>query len=433
MSVCPLIGEQVIDVDEETGLLSISGTVDRETTDTHVLKFLATDKGDPPLSAAIIVKFTMSDMNDNPPVFDENEYKASISEKAMAGDEVTRVNASDADLGINALVIYAIDAFQLEGQIASRFFTIDVRDGSITVKNPVSFKDYSSISFKIIARDSGIPALSSSTDVIVSVNEENEPPTFIQTDYRLDIEENSALNTSVGEIKANDTGSGISSTIRYSLHRVVFGEELFSVDTDSGMITVAKVPDREQLETCVLEFKATDSGLPSLSDYVNVTFSITDVNDNAPVFSASNYSSVIEENSNSGMTVIQVNASDMDIGENGTIKYTLSKVDPTQDDYFEIDTTTGIVTTKAGIDFEQQPSVNLAIIASDNSNQPKSTQVELEIHVIDGNEPPIFSQSQYTFNVEENSKNGTNIATLNVTDVDSHLNGEVLFMYVEGR
>ena len=60
----------------------------------------------------------------------------------------------------------------------------------------------------------------------------------------------------------------------------------------------------------------------------------------------------------------------MDIGENGTIKYTLSKVDPTQDDYFEIDTTTGIVTTKAGIDFEQQPSVKVAIIASDNSNQP---------------------------------------------------------------
>ena len=66
------------------------------------------------------------------------------------------------------------------------------------------------------------------------------------------------------------------------------------IDNATGYISVAKALDREILSSYVLEVEAVDGGIPPLSSITLVNVEISDVNDNPPVFSETNYSAVVQ-------------------------------------------------------------------------------------------------------------------------------------------
>lgn len=80
----------------------------------------------------------------------------------------------------------------------------------------------------------------------------------------------------------------------------------FSIDKDTGYISVKSKLDRETLANYKLTIRASDRGIPQLSSSMVVPIKILDVNDNAPKFTSSHYSGRIAEDAFVGSSVVQV-------------------------------------------------------------------------------------------------------------------------------
>lgn len=64
--------------------------------------------------------------------------------------------------------------------------------------------------------------------------------------------------------------------------------------------------DYEVSHEYYITVEAADGGSPPLSDMATVNINLTDVNDNAPIFSQSIYTAVVSEDAELGKTVLAV-------------------------------------------------------------------------------------------------------------------------------
>jgi len=69
---------------------------------------IAIDNGMPPRNSTAAIHVHVTDFNDNAPKFTKNSYDAHVLENATDGDVICVVNATDADAGVNAEIVYNI-------------------------------------------------------------------------------------------------------------------------------------------------------------------------------------------------------------------------------------------------------------------------------------------------------------------------------------
>lgn len=125
----------------------------------------------------------------------------------------------------------------------------------------------------------------------------------------------------------------------------------FSINPETGVISVFEMLDYERVRDYLLTIQATDLGEPPLSNQAMVNISILDANDNAPIFSQLAYTTQISEDAHIDEVVIKVLATDLDSELNGKIRYALVKGDHHQQ--FSIDPLTGNITVAKPLDREQ--------------------------------------------------------------------------------
>lgn len=70
--------------------------------------------------------------------------------------------------------------------------------------------------------------------------------------------------------------------------------------------------------------QATDQGTPPLSTTTTLQIIVTDINDNAPVFTSRFYHAVMSESAVVGSEVIQITAVSLDEGINAQVVYSIS-------------------------------------------------------------------------------------------------------------
>ncbi|KAF0039348.1 hypothetical protein F2P81_007583 [Scophthalmus maximus] len=161
---------------------------------------------------------------------------------------------------------------------------------------------------------------------------------------------------------------------------------------------------------------------------MNILVKVLDVNDNAPVFSADVYSVMIDENVPVDTIVIQVNATDLDEGPNGDVIYSFSNsVSQRLLNLFDINPSTGEITVKGLIDYEEKDKYEIEIQASDKGLPHLSTQKSVIIKIVDVNDnAPEIEVTSFSSSIPENSRPGTTVALISVNDLDSGLNGKVI-------
>ena len=133
-----------------------------------------------------------------------------------------------------------------------------------------------------------------------------------------------------------------------------------------------------------------------------------------------------------GKIIMTVRAVDYDLGENGTVYYTLGNnrpADPeTGDSLFVIDSITGLVrsfTTK--LDREKVDQYHLPVVATDRGKVPLSSTATLTIQILDKNdEKPRFNKKIYRAMLPESQKSGL-IITVAATDDDIGNNSKVTY------
>ncbi|KAJ8985392.1 hypothetical protein NQ317_007550 [Molorchus minor] len=380
--------------------LQINGFLDRETTASYSLVIEALDGGSPPLRGEMTVNITIQDVNDNPPIFNQSRYFATVPENATIGTSVLKVFATDADAEENGQIEYSINRRQSD---RDNMFRIDSSTGLIAVNRPLDFETKELHELVIVAKDHGLQPLETTAFVSIRVTDVNDnQPTinviFLSDDATPKISESAQPGEFVARISVHDPDSKTDySNINVTLSG---GDGHFGLTTRDNIIylVIVSLPlDREVQPNYTLNVVATDTGTPPLHASRTINLQVTDINDNAPEF----------EGTDPGTSVIQVVANDKDEGNNSAVTYSLLETPDTNSGWFQIDPRSGLVTTRAHVDCETDPVPQLTVIATDNGFPPLSSSatVLVTIHDVNDNEP-IFDQSFYNVSVAENEAEG---------------------------
>ncbi|EYC14800.1 hypothetical protein Y032_0039g165 [Ancylostoma ceylanicum] len=246
---------------------------------------------------------------------------------------------------------------------------------------------------------------------------------FQQESYVKELLESATPGTLVVTVKATHAAD---QPLYYSLAapQDSRSQNIFTLDTISGEIRLAKSLDREILDKHVLKVTAYERLDPTVSSSVTVTVDVLDVQDNSPIFERDSYFADIREDAPIGTTVLSVFARDLDAGENGEIVYSLGEGEGHH--YLAINPKSGVIQTAAPLDRETLSLIRLDVIATDRGKPPKQSSALVEIGITDVNDnAPIFEKELYNISVMENTTLPAVIAQIKATDKDSGVNGKV--------
>ncbi|XP_064600895.1 protocadherin Fat 4-like [Liolophura sinensis] len=413
-----------------TGIITTSASFDRETTSKFELTVEATDQGSPAQTGTSTVTVEILDRNDNSPVI-TGTYDTSIPEDLAQGSVVFTVTAFDVDEGSNADLVYTISAGNTNNDWA-----IESENGIIQVANTLDRETTAVYHLVVVVTDKGTSANSVSTTVSLTIADVNDnTPVFSSSPYSFTIEENVSTGSSAGRIAATDADTGANSALQYELVYGQPGADHFTVDLASGDITTNANLDRETLDQYVLLCRVKDNGTPQLSSEVQVTISVTDLNDQVPEFGSSSYVSTLMENSVEGTSVLNIFATDKDTGVNAAISFSFNMSTSAglrASQLLSVNSSTGVISTKAAIDRETDDVLNFLLIGTDGGTLPQSTSTSITISILDENDNnPVFTTLFLNLEVAYNGLCTNQITTVSATDADQGSNGLVTYFLVQ--
>ncbi|XP_038564182.1 protocadherin-16 [Micropterus salmoides] len=391
-------------------LIYVDQDLDREERDSYDLRVMATDSGTPPLRAESSFTIQVTDVNDNPPLFDQQAYRQTIPEVVYPGSFVLQVTARDKDQGPNGDVRYSL----LKGKNShSDWFSIDPVTGIITTVTALDFESEPAPSVTVVAMDSGRPPLSSTAKVDIVLQDVNDnTPVFSSNLYNASIKENTPAGTCFLEVSATDEDRGSFGAISYTLGSGS-GSAVpthFTIDKETGQLCTRTALDRDEgLDKFDLTVTATDGG--GLSSVARVRVSVVDINDNRPTFYPVLYTVSLSTHSAPGTSVVKVTANDPDSGENGRVTY--RTVPGGASAFFTLNKDTGVISLSRSLHGKANTIISMVISAEDGGGLMAPVNARVNVSVVGGSvASPVFEQAQYFFTVPEDVLRGTAVGVV---------------------
>ena len=307
-------------IDPILGVVYLQGGLDRETTPSYTLVVTATDGAavaSDRLTSTATVAVTVTDDNDNPPVCQGAPYVVTKAEDTALTTVFTTVTCTEADVGVNSQIEYSISAGNGEAK-----FAIDINTGAVSLVAMLDYETTKAFSLVILATDKGAVPMTGTAEVFVIVTGVNEHDPVITVPgggYVTNVAEDAALGDIIATIVATDADDGVHGVLRFSI-TAGNSQNRFDVDVNTGEILVVAELDREQVTSYTLTLRATDSLAADgdeRSAETSVAVTITDVNDNNPVFVPASFGVTVLEGATVGATVLQLTVTDDDTGANG--------------------------------------------------------------------------------------------------------------------
>ncbi|XP_078534489.1 protocadherin-7 isoform X2 [Lissotriton helveticus] len=432
---------RLLRLDETSGWLSVLHRIDRE--EVNQLRFTVTarDRGQPPKSDKATVVLNIKDENDNVPLIDIRKIgripvkdgMATVAEDVLVDTPIALVQVSDRDQGENGVVTCTVvgdvpfqlkPASETEGeQNKKKYF--------LHTSAPLDYEATKEYNVIIVAVDSGSPSLSSNNSLIVKVGDTNDnPPIFGQAVVEVPFPENNVPGERVATVLASDADSGKNAEIAYSLDSSVSG--VFSIDQDSGDITVNIVLDREQTDRYEFKVVAKDKGVPVLQGTASVVVQVADKNDNEPKFMQDVFTFYVKENLQPNSAVGMVTVMDADKGRNAEMSLFIEE----ESDIFSIENDTGTIYSTVSFDREHQTTYTFRVKAVDGGEPPRSATATVSLTVMDDNDnaPTITFPNNNSYTVLPPTSNiRTVVATVLASDSDTGINADLNFSIVGGN
>lgn len=314
--------DSVFRIDPEKGELKIIGYLDRERTDEYVLNVTIYDLGNPQKSASKVLPVVILDENDNVPRFEKTLASFRVTENALNGTIIMRLNATDADLGENARITYSLITDTSD-------FRIDPETGVLFISSPLDRERQDLYELQVRAADNGPkndqPQLFSDALVRVIVEDVNDcAPEFSLKEYNIRLREDIPVHTVVAITTATDLDTGPNGEVLYSLSDDI--DQSFKIDKYTGTIRTVKALNFEERQIHSLVVRAIDRGTPAISSETSVIIEVIDVNENrfAPQFDDFVLTGSVAENQPAGTHVMVVTAKDADApGPDSRISYSI--------------------------------------------------------------------------------------------------------------
>ncbi|KAM3849026.1 protocadherin Fat 2 [Vipera latastei] len=339
------------------------------------LSLQAKDKNKPPLfSQTVFLQIQPSKYTSAK--FEKDFYQVKLSEFAPPGSHVAMVQITPVLQNVKYMLKLSSDSIN---------FKINPQTGLITTAKQIDFHEQSHFEFEVTAS-----YIHLSTTVIVDIVDcNNHAPSFTQSSYLKNFDENLPPGSIVLSLKATDSDSGENGFVTYNIanQRTV----PFVIDPFTGVISTTKLMDYELMQRrYYLRIWASDSGSPFRHQTeVYVSLILNNLNDNAPVFEKINCNGSIPWDLPIGHSVFTVSAIDRD--ELNPIKYEIKSGNEGQ--FFELNPMSGVISLRAHFkDLHYQSllpiSYVLKISASDGNNS--AFPAYINITVVNQETPPSF-------------------------------------------
>ncbi|KAM8847878.1 protocadherin alpha-3-like [Synchiropus picturatus] len=395
----------MFDLNSETGVIALKGSLDHEETPAYELRVQAMDQGQSPRSTHTKLLIEILDENDNAPEISVTSLMTPVKEDAELGTIVALVTVSDRDGGSNG-----VTSCKVVGSVPFKLKSNYKNDYSLVVDGPLDREKTSVYDVTIEATDEGSPPLSSNRIITVHVSDVNDnAPRFMEPVINVYVKENSPRGSKICQINASDPDLNVNSKLTYSLidshPRNVPILSALTINSDTGDIVSLQSFDFEKLKTFQFKVQATDSGVPPLSSNVTVNVFILDENDNSPEILApySELGSVNSENipysAEAGYFVAKIRAVDADSGYNALLSYHLSE--PKGNNLFRIGTSSGEIRTKRRMSDNDLKTHPLVVLVSDNGEPSLSATVSIDVVVVESS-ADIQTQFRHVTMKEEN-------------------------------
>ncbi|KAK2848747.1 hypothetical protein Q5P01_008581 [Channa striata] len=411
-------------VDPQSGAVSLRAPLDYEAQASYEVIIQARDRGPNAIPSYCKLHVKVKDVNDNAPRIHmmwtpSNSPVATLLEGALEGTFLALVVVSDADSGDNGKVRARIQQgsgpFHLK-PISGQY--IIVTNGSLDREKVMQYN------ITVLAQDYGDPPLSCVKHLPVNILDENDnAPVFSKSLYKVSLKENNVVGYNALTVKAHDVDLDLSGKVTYFIHnsnglenssKLESNAKFFSIHPTSGVISIQRPLDYEELHTYSFIVEAVDQGLPPLTSTATVQVDIEDVNDNIPVITEpkprkgiaslsvpvnadkGEIVTELENNVEETSTILPINhfvreglgffastikAEDLDSGLNGELKYLITDGNP--HGLFWLDQTTGqlyINTTNATELIGKTFKIDLTV--SDKGTPSLNTTVTLEVTFI---------------------------------------------------
>ncbi|KAK2823109.1 hypothetical protein Q7C36_019709 [Tachysurus vachellii] len=415
--------------------LVLQKSLDREKESVINLVLTAVDGGTPPKSGTMQIVVNVLDINDNSPVFSKPLYKVKVQENVSVGTKIVSISASDADEGINGEVSYSIISDEED------FFLINALSGDITVKSNIDYEENPAIELRIQAQDKGHSPRRSTCKVLIEVVDVNDnAPEISVTLLMSSVSEDIKPGTDVALITVSDKDSGTNGKVNCKL----LAPSPFKLQLsykNSYALVVNEALDRERVSQYNVTLVANDEGTPSLSSSNVITVHVSDVNDNAPLFTAPVINISVRENSPVGGLMTSLTARDLDVGENAIVSYSLSDTESSRvSNLMNINSHTGELYSLKSFDYEETKRLQFKVQATDSGVPPLSSNVTVNVFILDENDnSPVFLPpysepgSVNSENIPYTAEAGYFVAKVRAVDADSGYNALLSYHITEPK
>ncbi|XP_032133213.1 protocadherin-17 isoform X2 [Sapajus apella] len=437
--------------------LVIQKALDREQQNHHTLVLTALDGGEPPRSATVQINVKVIDSNDNSPVFEAPSYLVELPENAPLGTVVIDLNATDADEGPNGEVLYSFSSYVPDR--VRELFSIDPKTGLIRVKGNLDYEENGMLEIDVQARDLGpnpIPAHCKVTVKLIDRND-NAPSIGFVSVRQGALSEAAPPGTVIALVRVTDRDSGKNGQLQC---RVLGGggtggggglggpggsvpfkleenyDNFYTVVTDRPL-------DRETQDEYNVTIVARDGGSPPLNSTKSFAVKILDENDNPPRFTKGLYVLQVHENNIPGEYLGSVLAQDPDLGQNGTVSYSIlpSHIgDVSIYTYVSVNPTNGAIYALRSFNFEQTKSFEFKVLAKDSgapAHLESNATVRVTVLDVNDNAPvivlPTLQNDTAELQVPRNAGLGYLVSTVRALDSDFGESGRLTYEIVDGN
>ncbi|XP_041750768.2 protocadherin gamma-C5-like isoform X4 [Coregonus clupeaformis] len=428
-------GKQYFSVDLGRGDLIVSERIDRENLCGRSPNCLL------PLEALIEnplqlfrVEIEVQDINDNSPVFQNNQNVLNIAESSIPGVRFRLESAQDPDVGSNTLRSYTLSK--------NEHFVLDIKtkkDGSkvpeLVLEKVLDRERQSIQSLLLTAVDGGNPARSGTAEITIRVLDNNDnAPVFEESTYDIQVVENTSPGTVVVTVKAVDLDQGSNSEIVYSLgpHTSESLQDLLTIDPQTGEIKVKGDIDYEKGNSFKFDVLATDKGTPPMQGVCSINVEVMDLNDNSPAIILKSQPSPVSEDAPIGTVVALISAKDIDSGDNGKVNLNIApglpfSLNPSISNNYAL-------VSDSSLDREKKTEYTVEITASDLGKPSLTSRKTITVRILDVNDnSPVFSQTSYTVYVKENGIPGSLLSTVSASDTDMGENAKISFSILDSK
>ncbi|KAM9851671.1 neural-cadherin [Aulostomus maculatus] len=411
----------------------VAENLDYETTRFFTLRVRVQNVAAVPLASFTTVYVNVTDVNDNVPFFLSSTYEATVPEGAEIGMSVAQVSATDLDSGLHGMIHYAI----LKDESGdSQYFSIDSGNGVIATRASFDREQKASYLIEVQSQDgseSARPGQQGQTNtdtayVRIFITDVNDnAPAFAQSVYEVSVEEDKEVGFVLITVTANDEDEGANAKLRY---QITAGNTMgtFDVEPEVGTIFVAQPLDYEMEQSYELRLVASDG---KWENETLVLVQVVNRNDEAPVFSQTEYhAAVTEELSELPVFITEVSATDPDQEADQTaLRYSLHGQGAGGE--FTINERTGRIYAQRRLDREERPAWRFLVLATDEGGAGLTGFADVFLEVRDVNDnapffpcPALEVDGCFVGHVPENSPADTSVMEMRAMDLDDPNEGK---------